>query len=66
MIIRLNRKFYSETAVREALNDFKHVCKGRIVSEAMAIEILPKDNVPFLKEEFYNYVLALMKNKALV
>ena len=68
MILRLNNKFYNEKAVKEALKDFKDICKGKILNNMMEIELDPKEEkeIKQLKEEFSNYVLGLMKNKGLV
>ena len=65
-MLRLNNKFYNEKAVKEALNDFKDICKGKILNNRMEIELEPKEEIKQLKEEFSNYVLGLMKNKGLV
>lgn len=61
--ISLNNKFYSKEAVKEALNDFKKVCKGRILNNNMEVELESKEKISLLEEEFCNYVLGLMKNK---
>lgn len=66
MRINLNKNFYSIDAIKEALKDFKGVCKGKILNDKIKIELKPKGNVKKIKEEFCNYVLALMKNKTLV
>ena len=65
MRLKLNSKFYSKEAVEEALKDFKGVCEGKILNDDMEIELKPKEEIEKLKEEFCNYVLGLMKNKAL-
>ncbi len=66
----LNKKFYNEDAVKEALKDFEKVCCGnyRKIKGKFLITLRPKSEKHFelLKDEFCNYVLALMKNKALV
>ncbi len=66
MEIKLNNKFYDKEAIEEALNDFKGVCKGKILNKDIEIELKPKEETKQLKEEFSNYVLGLMKNKTLV
>ena len=66
MKIKLNNKFYNKEAVKEALIDFKDVCKGNILNDSMEIELEAKENVKQLHGEFCNYVLGLMKNKTLV
>jgi len=65
MKIKLNNKFYNKEAVEGALRDFKEVCEGKILNDAIEIELKPKEDIGMLKEEFYNYVLGLMKNKML-
>lgn len=66
MKIRLNKEFYNKEIVKEALDDFKDVCNGKILNEGMEIELEPKEGIGNLKEEFCNYVLGLMKNKMMV
>ncbi|MBW2977579.1 HxsD-like protein [Candidatus Woesearchaeota archaeon] len=66
----LKKNFYDLNAVKEALNDFKKVCEGKIINKKDNIEIFLKaKNKNFennLSNEFCNYVLGLMKNRALV
>jgi hypothetical protein len=68
--ILLKKSFYDLNAVKEALEDFKEVCEGKIINKKSQIEInLKPKNKDFnniLRNEFCNYVLGLMKNKALV
>lgn len=66
MRIKLNKKFYNKEIVKEALDDFKKVCEGKILNDNIEVELEPKENVEMLREEFCNYVLGLMKNKVLV
>jgi hypothetical protein len=63
MKIKLNNKFYNKAVVEEALNDFKDVCEGNILSDKIEVELEPKIKNEMLKNEFCNYVLGLMKNK---
>ena len=63
MKIKLNKDFYSIDAVKDALDDFKEVCEGRIMDGSMEIELEPKGDIKGLKDEFCNYVLGLMQNK---
>ncbi|MGM5483868.1 MAG: HxsD-like protein [Nanobdellota archaeon] len=63
MIIKLNNKFYSKEIIEEALRDFDELIEGKIINESFEIKIVEKKEIPFLKEEFCNYVLGLMKNK---
>lgn len=64
--IRLSSKFYKKEAVEEALRDFNEVCKGKIISNEIEVELEPKEDIENLNEAFCNYVLGLMKNKTLV
>ena len=69
IMFSLNEKFYKDEAVREALNDFKDICKGRMERDEQGnfkIILIPKKETEKLKEEFCNYVLGLMKNELLV
>ena len=66
MKISLNNKFYNKEAIEEALKDFKEVCGGRVLNANFDVELLSKEEVANLKEEFGNYVIGLMKNKTLV
>jgi hypothetical protein len=66
MKIKLNKKFYNKEAVKEALQEFKEVCKGNVLNDEIEVELKPKENIDLLEEEFCNYVLGLMKNKMLV
>lgn len=66
MIIKLNPKFYSKEAVWEALKDFENVCEGKILNDGMDVELIPKEDIKNLKEEFCNYVLGLSKNKMFI
>ncbi len=67
MIIQLNKNFYNKEVVEQGLCDFKEVCDGKFLgvdlsADKLLIELVPKQDVEFLKEEFCNYVLGLMKN----
>lgn len=66
MRIKLNKEFYDEESIGEALRDFDGVCEGRIIDDSIEVELEPKEEVEQLKEEFCNYVLGLMKNRTLV
>lgn len=66
MRLRLNKKFYNKGVVKEALEDFKNVCNGKVLNDKIEVELEPREEVRMLKEEFCNYVLGLMKNKTLV
>ena len=63
VIFNLNNSLYTKKAIEKALLDFHNVCKGKIINNNFNIELSPKQNLDKpLKEEFCNYVLALMKN----
>lgn len=68
--IVLKKSFYDLNTVKEALKDFKEICEGKTISKKGNIEIsLKSKNKDFeknLNNEFCNYILGLMKNKALV
>ena len=66
MKIKFNHQFYKKEAIEEAINDFRTLCDGRILNMEITVEIIPKENIKNLEEEFSNYVLGLMKNKILV
>ncbi len=66
MKIKLNNEFYNKGIVKEALKDFKGVCEGKILNNNIEVELKPKEEIKYLKEEFCNYVLGLMKNKSIV
>jgi len=61
-MVRLNNKFYDLEVVREAVRDFRKICKARIISDEILIEITPKK----IEDEFCNYVLGLMKNRSVI
>ena len=60
--ITLNNKFYSKEHIEKALKDFKEVMQGQIINNNYDITLTPLEDIPNLEWEFYNYVLALMKN----
>lgn len=68
--ISLNKKFYDAEAIANSLNDFKKVCRGRIISKKSRIDIILQPYNKMLMDrigyEFCNYVLGLMKNKFMV
>ena len=64
--VKLNRKFYDKSVIREALKDFTRVCYGKILNNNIEIELKPKVKIANIKGEFCNYVLGLMKNKNLI
>jgi len=66
MKIRLSNKFYDKDIVKEALNDFKEVCSGKVINDEIDVELDWKESEEEIDKEFCNYVLGLMKNKNLV
>ena len=66
MRLVLNKKFYNKEVIKEALNDFKEVCEGKILNDRIEIELEPKEKIAQLEGEFCNYVLGLMKNETIV
>ena len=66
MIIKLDKKFYDLNAIKEALEDFKEVCEGKILNDTIEVQLNPKGDINNLDGEFCNYVLGLMKNNMLV
>lgn len=68
--IRLNKKLYKIASIKDAIDDFGKVCRGKLSEEGdyFCVNLTAKDK-PLEKNmeyEFANYVLALMKNKSLV
>jgi len=61
--IHLNSRFYREDALSQAIEDFKGVCKGRILNDKFDIVLKPHAPVDNLPSEFSNYVLLLMGNQ---
>ncbi len=60
--LRLSNNFYTKDSIEEALSDFSDVCDGEIISDEYEVVLSPKVSVQNLKEEFMNYVFALLKN----
>ena len=69
IMIKLNKQFYDLGVVKESIKDFNEVCIGKIKNkERIEVTLKPKDKsiLNILGNEFYNYVLGLMKNKTIV
>lgn len=64
--IRLNKKFYDQTSIEEALDDFREICEGKIMDETFQVELKIIVNASDIEHEFTNYVLGLMKNKSII
>ena len=60
--IHLTKGLYNINAIESALIAFKEICEGSIIDDSIVIELIPKEEVANLKEEFCNHVLANMKN----
>ena len=63
--IKINPKFYKKEAVEESQKAFSDNFDYKIIDDSL-IEIESEDDLETVKNEFYNYVLALMKNKSMV
>ncbi len=61
--IILNSKFYDQQSIKEALEDFKGACRGKILNDKFEVELEPKEQLDNLDGEFCNYVLGLIKNR---
>ena len=59
--IHLTKNLYDINAIKSSLDDYKHICDGKIIDDSFLLELNPKKNIPHLKEEFCNHVLAYMK-----
>jgi len=67
MKITLNNKFYKKESISKSIKDFEGLANITLLNDSFDIEMVPIDEELLnLKEEFCNYVLALMKNKGLV
>jgi len=69
--IFLNKDFYNMKVVKDALEDFKEVCNGKIKDdEKNKIKVILKPyktlEINILGYEFCNYSLGLMKNYLIV
>lgn len=63
--VKLNKLFYQKKEVEQAIKDFSHIGNFSLEEKEGELIIKIKDNkeFPFLKEEFCNYIIGLMKNK---
>jgi hypothetical protein len=67
--ISLNKSFYAVDAVKKAAEDFKEIGDFSVHDKKnilVSIKVKDASQVEILGYEFCNYVLALMKNEALV
>ena len=67
----LNKNFYKEEAIKEAIEKFKEICNIYLKKDISSFEITLSSNSEHLLEknielEFSNYVIVAMKNKLLV
>jgi len=69
-MLKLERDFYNRTAIDSAAKELSEVCSIKIKEdeERYIITILPlvEEDTELIKDEFSNYVLGLMKDRALV
>jgi hypothetical protein len=61
--ILLSHRFYKAAVVEQALSDFKDSCTGRILNQRIEVELVPRQPIEHLEEEFCNYCLALMQDR---
>jgi hypothetical protein len=67
-VLRLNKKLYSEEAVKRAVADFRRVCRcsladrGRFYTLRLSSKSSKAGSADILMHELANYALALMKN----
>ena len=65
----LNKDFYDRKTIESSLNDFRGVMSATIKEDQKSITIIlkdVKDGSGRVKEEFCNYVFAMMKNRGIV
>ncbi|MBW2991651.1 HxsD-like protein [Candidatus Woesearchaeota archaeon] len=63
MKFKLNKKFYSEEIILQAIADFKDTCESNFDREKFEVVLVSKESCDLnkLKNEFCNYCLGLMK-----
>jgi len=69
VIVNLNKEFYNVDSVKKAAEDFKDTSDISVSDKEAIIIIMKLKDSSYLNNigyEFCNYVLALMKNEALV
>ena len=66
--IKLNKKFYSIRSINQAIKDFNNIASFLMSenNDYVSVKITTEKEVDSIKYEFYNYILSLMKNEALV
>ena len=67
--INFNKKFYNIKTIKEASEAFKEFGTFSLQDKehiSVSIKIKEKENAETIGYEFCNYILALMKNEALV
>ena len=63
--VKLNNKIYPLKYIRIAANKFKHLCSVDFDNDKVIIKTLTDIGIKTVVSEFYNYVLAIMKNKGI-
>ncbi|MFQ5620723.1 MAG: HxsD-like protein [Candidatus Nanoarchaeia archaeon] len=66
LTIKVNPAFYDGDCIKETLQAFHDVCTGTFENNILVLTPKTDDIATKLKYEFFNYVLALMKNKSVV
>ncbi len=65
----LSKDFYSVDAVKQAIEDFKGICDSSLSNKKdilISLKLKTDEDINIVGYEFCNYVLALMKNEAIV
>ena len=62
VLLSLNENIYDKKSIEKAVNDYKEICSVRKAGKD--IILIPKKGIDIdkLGYEFFNYVLAVMKN----
>lgn len=66
MKINLSNKFYKKEAIKIAIESFKDVCDCKIIDDSFEIELSSANGEETkIRDEFYNFVLGITKDKLL-
>lgn len=63
VLVNLNRQFYNEGSIKQAVLDFKDICSVEEKKEKILLKPKQSKDIDLLGYEFYNHVLGLMKNR---